>query len=88
VTAKGVQALSDGTCPKNVGASKCEEGASILARLFNNGVQKTETEWSYQMWVYLEYVLLTIVVINSLGYLVFSRKGPRFMKMNSAKSSA
>jgi ABC-type multidrug transport system ATPase subunit len=84
VTADGVHAQADGTCPPGTDAGKaatCAEGTTVLNNLFNNGAVKTEHEWSVQMWMYVAFILISILVFNFLAYSVLLMKGPKYLKM-------
>jgi ABC-type multidrug transport system ATPase subunit len=84
VTADGVHAQADGTCPPGTDAGKaatCAEGTTVLNNLFNNGAVKTEHEWSVQMWTYVAFILISILVFNFLAYSVLLMKGPKYLKM-------
>jgi hypothetical protein len=82
VTAEGVHAESDGSCPPgSILIQTCEEGTTVLNNLFNNGAVQSEQEWYTQMWMYLTFIIISIVVFNLLAYLVLLSKGPKYLKI-------
>jgi ABC-type multidrug transport system ATPase subunit len=82
VTTDGLAPQKDGSCPPgSIMSRKCEEGTTVLNNLFNNGVVQSEDEWYANMWMYLAFVITSIVVFNVMAYIVLLIKGPKYLQM-------